>query len=305
MRFTILRRLSRKLSAMRRLLAFFMALLTTAALAQSPVDSLVAAERAFAKRSHDTNVRDAFLAYFADDGIVFDPGPTNAKALYSNGPASPSPSPVTLDWAPAYAEVSQSGQLGFTTGPYVRTDNVKKAVTAHGTFFSVWEKQPKGDWKVLLDCGVPTSNAVNLQSVSVTTGTPSTFHAKAGGDMQAEMMEITTAEKALSLGTTEARMKVYDEALAPNAFVVQDGLKQLTDVASRKKHVDEMKLVEKWYLRGGTISNTHDLAYVYGTYEAHAMKDPTGKAQLGPFARIWKRDAQGKWRIVVDNTQPH
>jgi ketosteroid isomerase-like protein len=290
---------------MRRLLAFCIALVTTAAFAQSPVDSLVAADRAFAKRSHDTNVRDAFLAYFADKGIVFNPGPVNAKALYSSGPPSPSPSPVTLDWTPAYAEVAQSGQLGFTTGPYIRTDNVKKAVTAQGTFFSVWEKQASGEWKVILDCGVPTSTAANLKSVALKTGTPSAFHAKAGEDMNAEMMEITAAEKALALGTLDVRMKAYDDSLSSNAFVVQDGLKQIADLASRAKHLSDMKLVEKWILRGGTISSSQDMAYVYGVYEGHTAKDPTGQAQLGPFARVWKRDAQGKWKILVDTTQSH
>src|SRR3954462_4616231 len=98
---------------------FALLLLTASALAQSSaVSSLVAAERAFAKKSHDTNVREAFLANVTDQAVIFNPGPQNAKQVYSKQPPPPKPPPVTLDWAPAYAEVDESGSMGFTTGPF-------------------------------------------------------------------------------------------------------------------------------------------------------------------------------------------
>ena len=41
----------------------------------SPLESLVATERAFSRMSVAEGTRAAFLAFFADDGVNFSPGP--------------------------------------------------------------------------------------------------------------------------------------------------------------------------------------------------------------------------------------
>jgi ketosteroid isomerase-like protein len=279
-------------------------LLATTAFAQSSaVDSLVAAERAFAKKSHDTNIREAFLANVTDQAVIFNPGPQNAKQVYQKQPPTPNPPPVTLDWAPAYAEVANSGTIGFTTGPYTLTDNKTRSVKGHGTFFSVWEKQNTGEWKVALDFGVSSSKVQDLTAVKLKTGAPSAYREKVKRSGAEEMTNLAGAETLLSMGKPEDRSANYRDALAPNAFVVEDGLTQLTGAADREKHLARMKKVDKWTLNGGSISGTHDLAYTFGSYELHTGSDPKAPAKMGFFARVWKRDAQGKWKIVLDNTQ--
>src|ERR671939_846865 len=78
--------------------------------------SLVEAERAFARLSVAQGVRAAFMTYFAEDGINFQPHPTNTKEAYRQRPAPAQPPPVTLDWYPVYADVARAGDLGYTTG---------------------------------------------------------------------------------------------------------------------------------------------------------------------------------------------
>src|SRR4028118_570746 len=77
-------------------------------------DALVANERAFAKKAVDTNHRDAFLAYIAEDGVVFSPDPQPGKETLQKRPV---PQSVLNGW-PTYADISRSGDLGWTTGPW-------------------------------------------------------------------------------------------------------------------------------------------------------------------------------------------
>jgi tetratricopeptide (TPR) repeat protein len=43
------------------------------------------------------------------------------------------------------------------------------------------------------------------------------------------------------------------------------------------------------------VSRSGDLGYAYGSYELDGAQP-----QKGYFARVWKRDAKGQWRIVMD-----
>jgi ketosteroid isomerase-like protein len=56
----------------------------------------------------------------------------------------------TLSWQPMNAEISKSGDLGFTYGVYELSikDSVYK-----GTYVSIWKKQNDGSWKFVLDSG--------------------------------------------------------------------------------------------------------------------------------------------------------
>ena len=49
-------------------------------------ETLVAAERAFARHAEDADVRTAFLAAFADDGIWMTPTPMRLREAYAARP---------------------------------------------------------------------------------------------------------------------------------------------------------------------------------------------------------------------------
>src|SRR2546426_12298852 len=76
-------------------------------------------ERAFARASVEHGQREAFLTYLADDGITFSPGPALGKNAIRKRPAPAKPKAILLNWAPMTGGVSSSGDLGFTTGPYI------------------------------------------------------------------------------------------------------------------------------------------------------------------------------------------
>jgi ketosteroid isomerase-like protein len=102
-----------------------------------------------AKHGHE-----AFLTYFADDGVeVVDGGGFNNKDAMRKQP--PWPEGTTLTWTPIKAEMAASGDLGYTYGNYVYTARNKegKLVTSYGKYTSIWKKQKDGQWKVVVDVG--------------------------------------------------------------------------------------------------------------------------------------------------------
>jgi ketosteroid isomerase-like protein len=56
-------------------------------------------------------------------------------------------------WHADKAGVSQSGDLGYTSGPTSSSfkDSSGKLVTSKGNYLTVWKKQTDGSWKVLFD----------------------------------------------------------------------------------------------------------------------------------------------------------
>ena len=113
-------------------------------------DDMVSAEKAFAADASARNTRDAFLAALADDGIVFAPGPSDGKRVWQARKVNKN----RLEWAPEVAEIAASGDLGYTSGPWRFTEEAADKPSAFGHFFTIWEKQPDGKWKVLVDHGV-------------------------------------------------------------------------------------------------------------------------------------------------------
>jgi hypothetical protein len=86
-------------------------------LAQSALQEMVKTEQAFSKMGEEKNTRDAFLAFIADDGLLFRPGAVNGKKWLLEHPAPPTDKKPLLAWQPSFAGMSASGDMGFTTGP--------------------------------------------------------------------------------------------------------------------------------------------------------------------------------------------
>jgi ketosteroid isomerase-like protein len=61
-------------------------------------------------------------------------------------------------WTPTAAEVSSSGDLGYTVGTYEMTMEVDgNPVTVNGHYVTIWRKQDDGSWKVAVDTGGPSA----------------------------------------------------------------------------------------------------------------------------------------------------
>jgi ketosteroid isomerase-like protein len=259
---------------------------------------LVNAERAFAKLAGERGVRESFIAYFADDGIGFAPHPHKVKERFSNSPAPAARPPLTLNWAPVYGDIAQAGDLGWNTGPTLIEDtSPEKKPARHGMFFSVWKKQSDGSWRVALDLGADVPTAVAPLSAPFKT-----FYRASGkgpianvnvreeiaGLLKVER-EFLAAAKASGLGQAY-RSRLNDDARIHRPGVMpvvgKDALRDWLDLQTMTLSGEPIKV---------DVSRSGDLGYAYGSYELGGAQP-----QKGYFARVWKRDAEGQWRIVID-----
>jgi ketosteroid isomerase-like protein len=98
--------------------------------------------------------RAAFVTYFADEGVELDDGGgISTRNDISKQPAWPEG--TSLTWTPVKADMSASGDLGYTYGNYVLKSKNKdgQIVSSYGKYMSVWKKQKDGSWKVVVDMG--------------------------------------------------------------------------------------------------------------------------------------------------------
>jgi ketosteroid isomerase-like protein len=253
--------------------------------AQPDVAEVVGAERAFAGAAQTDGVNAAFLRFSAPDGLVFQPGPTNAKAALAARPIPPG----KLDWWPVYAGIAASGDLGFTTGPFVAGEGERQG---HGWYFTIWRRQPDGSWRWVLDHGPPTREAAphgrGAPVVALPPGRPSGT-ANALGSLRA-------AEAHLAAALAGDARSALPRFLAPDGRLMRVGPQPAVGPAAWAPILAAGPEKLETAPLGGDSSAAGDLAYTYGT--ARWLKD--GARATGHYVRIWQRRADG-WRLIVDS----
>lgn len=126
--------------------------------AAAPAMTAIEVERAYAADAQKLGQWTAFRKYAADDAIMFLPQADSAQKFLKDRPDPP----VAVFWWPGRSYLSCDGKTAINTGPWVRQWG--KSV---GYFTTVWQRQPDGRWKWLLDHGdalrVPRSEGGDIK----------------------------------------------------------------------------------------------------------------------------------------------
>lgn len=122
---------------------------------------LLATDRAFCQRSLAAGMKVAFVEYADSSVIKMDDGQLAVRGLDSlkSRWAAPRPDgPSPLFWEPQHAEVSASGDIGFTFGywRFPATTTTGTDTLYYGNYVSIWKRQSDGSWKYVLDTGTNT-----------------------------------------------------------------------------------------------------------------------------------------------------
>lgn len=282
------------------------------------IEALVAAERAFARDCGARGVRASFLDFFAPEGLSFDPEPSNARARLLARPAPAERPPVTLDWQPLTADVSASGDFGWTTGPFELRDDRGQRPTQHGFYFSVWKRQPDGAWKVLADLGTGLAEAGPI-SVGAAPAHyvpwPQPEGPAAGWKAPEQVRAaLQTIERDFdrACGRT-AFSDCLARRLAPQARLHRDGHAPVVGRAAIQAAWASNAARPVWQPQGGEVARSGDLAYTYGSYALARLLEPGGDAaagaagERGRYLHVWRRNAQGFWlaaQIMRPNPPP-
>ena len=250
-----------------------------------PADSpatLAAAESAFAAQSVREGMRAAFLAWLAPGSTLFRAGPVDGPAEIARNPDPP----IVLDWRPAFVEVSTSGEMGLSSGPWrlkSRTDPAR--AERHGQFISVWTRPDGGNWRVRVDIGISNPGPALWDSPLAAGFTPKVAGATGGTIAQAEAefarLARAAGHAAAYAALASPTLRIYREGHAP--FLGREP--SLASPAASGS--------AEWTLDRHETSRAGDFGFAMGRY------GPPGGAKAGDFVRVWRREAAG-WRIALD-----
>jgi uncharacterized protein (TIGR02246 family) len=119
----------------------------------------MSADQAWSQTTADT---EKFVSYFTDNATFLAPdGPIveGKEAIRGVTTQMFSTPGFHLAWKANKAEVAASGDMGYTVGTYQLTVNNPEGqpTTTDGKYVTIWQKQPDGQWKVIVDA--PSSTA--------------------------------------------------------------------------------------------------------------------------------------------------
>ncbi len=116
---------------------------------------LMEADRAFSKMSAEKGMYEAFDFYMDDNATLYRDRHHPFSGREAIRPILSTNRNATLTWEPTFAEIAESGDLGYTLGrwEYALKDSTDSVSTSYGYYVSIWKKQTDGSWKWVFDSG--------------------------------------------------------------------------------------------------------------------------------------------------------
>lgn len=247
---------------------------------------LVDEEKAFAAMAKAKGNKVAFLEYLSKDAIVFEPGPVNAHEFWSKRPDSPD----HYSWFPVYADISSNGVLGYTTGPWEFSANGQ---AFQGHYISVWQKQPDGKLRAVLDIGI-SHDKVSLSN---------DWRSPSDTGKEANAKKISAADSAVNFYETaekQSAAKAYKMFAGHDIRFYREGKQPLIGKQAALDQFKKSKAKIKFAKRSSFVSAA-DLAYISNGYTV--LDENNKPIETGNFLQIWKL-RNGKWEIVIDLFAP-
>jgi ketosteroid isomerase-like protein len=277
---------------MKLLTLFLVALLCGNVFAQVEKDlqTLAETEKSFARTAAEKGTRSAFLEYAAPDGMMFQPTAVNARTYWE----ARAESKGFLAWQPSYVDISSNGLLGWTTGPWSFRPSGKDAKpTAFGDFVTIWQKQPDGKFRFVLDIGVSHAE-------TPVDGIEWKSPADAGKELNTRRISAGDSTNGFfQLANQNSISKAYKTFAADDIRVLREGK---MPILGKDAFLSELKKnkISVAFAKRSVFFGAADLAYNANTYTL-TRADRT--IEKGNYVQIWKlRD--GKWQIVLDIFNP-
>ncbi len=273
----------------------------------SALQSMVDIERAFARMSEELGIRPAFMAFIADDGILFRPTAVKGKEWMTEHPLSSSDKRPLLSWQPTFADIALAGDMGYTTGPWEYKADIHDAKpVAFGNFLTVWKRQP--EWKFVIDLGISNPQP---EQAATPWQLPTSYQEASSSrqsDVRAEANALLAREREFSnASAARGAQKAFDAYAAEEVRVFRNKNLPFVGKANATAALHSSSVVWTWEPAFADVSRSGDVGYTYGTYKL-AKKDATEKVEIGNYYRIWKNQhsvLQGSaWTVVADLLDP-
>lgn len=261
------------------------------------VNSLVATENYFSALAKKNGSKEAFLKVSDDESLIFRPDPVKVKDFYGRGTVD---GPGQLSWVPVYAKISQSGDWGFTTGPFTFLSS-PEAEPSYGQYLSVWKTDDKGVWKLALDLGISHQKPLIEPELNFTDPKSIKYNKQIPPARLKQRQEIiTTTDKLYSNTLMKDQSLAYDVFLAENVRLLFPGEEPIIGKARINNFVGKNQItIESEPLRADRALGS-DLAYSYGIAYVTKKKVITKYH----YVRIWESQEEHKWNVILEIYTP-
>lgn len=265
---------------------------------QEQAQTLVATEHAFAKAVAEKGMRDGFIEFLDDTGILFTPLPVNGKESM----LARQPIPSSLEWEPSYAEISRIGDLGFTTGPWrFYADSANRVNPVWGQYVSIWRKQGKAGWQLMLDLGI-AHDPLDSLGTTLAYGPTRSGEAKVVIDFDKARGALKDVEFEMQ---DSANLSGYATAILAYATddirILRGGHYPATGAEAATPLLRELNGQVVFNNDGVEVSKSGDLGYTYGRLK---YTDSEQQEHYYAYARIWRTNGLGKWQLCLDIMTP-
>ena len=242
---------------------------------KSDLQSMVETERSFSRASEEKGIRESFSEFIADDGILFRPTPVPGKKWMQERPLPPSPTRPLLTWQPIVAGISRAGDMGYTTGPWQRKNDIKdEKPAAFGNFMTVWKKQADSKWKFVIDLG--TTNPEPKNPVATWHGPLVSSSARFRRvDPLAAREDLLTTERNFSKASAEqGSVSAFLLYGAADVRVFRNNKMPFVGRRHAVAALSPLSIEWTWTPKFADVALSGDLGYSYGTYE---LREKTGR----------------------------
>ncbi|TMI68826.1 MAG: hypothetical protein E6H09_21520 [Bacteroidetes bacterium] len=254
------------------------------AYAQRSIEGLIQAEKSFAAYSVGHGTKDAFLKFLDSAGIVFEKGnPVNGIETWSKREKSSG----ILNWWPEFAEISNSNDFGYTTGPWTFQQSMNDSIVARGQYTTVWHIDRNGEWKFMIDLGVgrlPQSPVDEVKKINA---------AKLGAKaiFPGRLLSLETAERDFIKLFSKNKKAAYRKYLSKECILNRNGHIPAIMAVEQQVIIDSTSSSILFTLAGWLVSPDQDMGFTYGIAVLNDKKDS--------YQRIWRREKDG-WKIALE-----
>jgi ketosteroid isomerase-like protein len=124
----------------------------------------------------------------------------------------------------------------------------------------------------------------------------------------ADASVLLDADRAFAAATEKGRLEGFSSFLAEDAATLRPDspvIRGRKAVAERwASLLNNPAMSIRWQPLDATISSSGDLGYTLGTYEIVRSGENAGVAATGKYVTIWKKQADGAWKVVFDSGVP-
>jgi len=174
-------------------------------------------------------------------------------------------------------------------------------------YVTIWKKQPDGKWRAVLDAGIYHA-AHKLKLVEFPL--PQYFkngHAKSWGKVYVKQEQDKLLELERKISDISIAGKITDAIAsyyADKIWYYRIGEYPILGKKDVLLKLSAEKCTMTFHPSAAIVAKSGDLGYTYGILELKLTKSEEEVLKKCSYLKIWKKQADGKWKEVLNLTNP-